>query len=310
MNYQLHFLRPEWFFALIPLVLLGYVLLQKQAIPHAWKLACDKHLLPHLIKTEGLGAQKRAYINLLAAAFFMILSLTGPAGEKLPTPTFHAVHPHLILMDLSQDMLKKNIEPNRLTRAKFKLHDIFQHPNKGQFGLIVYTSEPFTVSPLTFDAQTIDALIDQLNPSIMPVAGMNLADALTEGAQLMKQSGVSYGNILVLTGTPPSTRAIQAAKKLAGKQIHTSILPLTTSKAHRTAFHAFSKAGDGQTIAFTNTDKDIKQWLAEDTHRDTFQENLNDTIPLWRDDGRWLLIPALMLLLPIFRRRWLMRIQT
>ncbi|MDF1677754.1 MAG: VWA domain-containing protein [Legionellaceae bacterium] len=310
MNYQLHFLRPHWFLALIPLLLLGYMLLRQKPIPHAWHNVCDKHLLPHLIHIKGHGAQKRAFGYLLAAALCMIISLTGPAGKKLPTPTYHAVHPRLILLDLSQAMLKKDLTPNRLTRAKFKLHDLFQYRDKGQFGLIVYTGEPFVVSPLTLDAQTIDTLVDQLDPGIMPVGGTNLADALKEGGDLIKQSGATYGDLLVLTGTAPTKAAILAAKKLQHKHLRISILPLTTSQSNSASFKAFANAGDGQVIHFTNTESDIKQWLAESTSEETLQESLNNTIPLWRDDGRWFLIPAGLFLLPVFRRFWLMRIQS
>lgn len=309
MNYLLHFLRPYWFFALLPLVFIAFFLLRQRSIAHTWEAVCDKHLLPHLITHQGESAQKRALLYLLGAAFFMILSLAGPTGKKLPTPTYHSVHPHLIIMDLSQAMLKQDIKPNRLTRAKFKLHDLFQQPSKGQFGLIVYTGESFVVSPLTRDAQTIDALVDQLDPNIMPVGGMNLADALKEGRNLIQQSGVSYGDILILTGTAPSNAAILAAKKSFQKHIRTSILNLSASKTHSTAFNKLAKAGGGKNISFTNTEKDIQQWLNESALDEKFEENINNTIPIWRDDGRWLLIPALLCLLPIFRRFWLMRIQ-
>ena len=144
----------------------------------------------------------------------------------------------------------------------------------------------------------------------MPVGGMNLADALKEGERLIQQSGITYGDLLVLTGTPPSDAAIHAAKKLYQKHIRTSILMLTPSKAHQATFLAFAKAGGGDAIPFKNTEADLKQWLVEGTLEETFQENIDNTVPVWRDDGRWLLMPALLCLLPVFRRFWLMRIQS
>jgi Ca-activated chloride channel homolog len=308
MNYPLHFLRPFWFFAFIPLILLAYVLLRQKTVSHAWKSVCDQHLLPHLIQSEGVGASKRALFYLLFAALFMILSLAGPTWKKCPTPTYHTVHPRLILMDLSSDMLTEDLKPNRLTRAKFKLHDLFQYQNKGQFGLIVYTAEPFVVSPLTLDAQTIDALVDQLEPRIMPVGGSNLDEALKEGQKLIQQSGSAYADLLVLTGTPPSQKAINTVKKLAQRHIQTSILALTTSTKQLSTFTAFAKAGHGENILFSPKEKDIRQWLAQRSHEEIMQANVNNTVPVWRDDGRWFLMPVLLFLLPVFRRAWLIRI--
>ncbi len=308
---NLHFLRPIWFFALIPWLVLFYYLVREKALPEAWRGVCDPHLLPHLIQKESLGAKKRALLCLLGALFFMILSLTGPAFKKQPAPTFHAIHPRLILLDLSADMLNTDIKPNRLTRAKFKLHDLFQSQDAGQFGLIVYTGEPFVVSPLTLDAQTIDALVNQLDPSIMPVAGNHLVDALKEAKKLIAQSGVGYGDLLVITGTAPSQAAISMAKKLSKANLETSVLALIPPKTKNTAaFRAFAQAGKGQMLRFTHTDKDIKAWLKQASPDERLQADIMQSIPLWRDDGRWFLIPALLCLLPVFRRAWLLRIST
>lgn len=308
MNHTLHFLRPEWFWAFIPLFVIALLLLRQKPISHIWQTTCDKHLLPHLITFQGRSTRRRAQLYLLTATSFMILALTGPSLKALPTPTYAVVHPRLILLDLSNTMLQKDLKPNRLTRAKFKLHDVFQHQHKGQFGLMVYTGEPFVVSPLTSDAQTIDALVDQLNPDIMPVGGINLAEALKAGAELIQQSGYSYGDILVLTGTPPAQPAIEMAEKLSRQHIRISVLALTASKTSRALFTPLTKAGHGENIAFTNKDTDLKQWLAQKPFEDDFEENENYAIPTWRDDGRWLLIPAFLCLMPAFRRFWLLRI--
>ena len=69
-------------------------------------------------------------------------------------------------------------------------------------------------------------------------------------------------------------------------------------------------AGGGKSLSFTHTEEDIEQWLAQGSLEETFQENINHLIPVWRDDGRWLLIPALLFLTPVFRRAWLMSIRS
>lgn len=314
MNYTLHFLRPEWFWGFVPLLLIGALWLRQKSVSHAWRKQCDKHLLPHLVQSSGTKITNFSKILLLLSASFLLLCLTGPAGKKLAAPTYHTNHPRLILLDLSDDMLKTDLKPNRLTRAKFKLHDLFKkaQEDKGQFGLMVYTNEPFVVSPITQDAETIDALIHELSPAIMPVDGNSLSAAIQEGGALMEQSGIAQGSILVLTGMPPSKEAVQAALATHDKKnITLSILPITQSKTLEPAFQAFAKAGGGDLLKFTHNDKDIDTWLRQnrDYAHDT-QANDTYTIPLWRDDGRFFLIPALFCLIPVFRRNWLMRMFT
>ena len=310
MMYHVHFLHPAWFFALIPWVLLTWFSLRQKPFSHAWLAACDKHLLPHLLHMQTRGPHRRAQCYMLSALLFMILSLTGPSGKQLPTPVYHTTHPRVILLDLSDAILKTDLDPNRLTRAKFKLHDLFQHAKKDQFGLIVYTNEPFVVSPLTDDAQTIDALIHPIDPTIMPVGGMNLKAALLEGARLIHQTGASYGDLLILTGTPPNHAAIEAAQKLASQNIQTSVIPLTQQQAKDRTFDKLTQAGGGQTIPLSNTNADLNRWLRLRTLETNIQKHRNNTLPIWRDDGRWLLIPAFFCLLPAFRRRWLHRIRS
>lgn len=304
MNYQLHFLRPDWLFALIPLTLLAVIILRQKSAEHTWQAVCDTHLLPHLLETGAQAPKYRALLYLLLSAMFMILSLAGPAGKQLPVPVYEYLHPRVLVLDVSRDSLETDLKPNRLTRAKFKLHDLFQHQDKGQFGLVVYTEEPFVVSPITHDAQTIDALIDPISPTIMPIDGMNLERALLEAAQLIQQTGAPRGDLLVLTGSPPDASALHAAKKLADKHIRTSILPLTTSKTKHARFEKFARAGGGLAIPFSNTSTDLNTWLNHNQFEHSLKEKDNESIPTWRDDGRWLILPALILLLIAFRRNW------
>lgn len=309
MSYHLHFLRPDWFFALIPWGLLILLCLRQQSASHAWQRVCDPHLLPHLLEHGNQAPRRRAQVYFLSALCLIILSLTGPSGKRLPVPVYHPINPRVVVLDLSDTMLKTDLKPNRLTRAKFKLHDLFQKEDAGQFGLVVYTSEPFVVSPLTRDAHTIDSLIHSLDPSIMPVGGMDLKQALQEGARLIKQTQATQGTLLVLTGSAPSTEAIQTVKNLSHQHIQTSILPLTTSMTNHAAFKAFADAGDGQALRFTHTTNDLDQWLKNSGEEQMSGAQTDDAIPVWRDDGRWLLIPALLCLLPAFRRHWLLRIR-
>ncbi|NCT57578.1 MAG: VWA domain-containing protein [Legionella sp.] len=309
MTYQLHFLRPDWLLAIIPLAALGVLMLRQKSAGRAWQTACDAHLLPHLLDTQSQNPRQRAVLYLLGAALCMILALAGPSGTKLPVPIYEYLHPRVLLLDVSHESLTRDLKPDRLTRAKFKLHDLFQHQDKGQFGLIAYTEEPFVVSPITHDAQTIDALIDPITPDIMPIDGLNLERALQDAAHLIQQTGAGPGDILVLTGTAPSQAAIKTAKKLAAQHIYTSILPLTTTTNQSARFNQFAQAGHGLSIPFKNTTQDLDTWLNYHAFERSLKAKDHESMPMWRDDGRWLMIPALLLLLIAFRRDWTLRLR-
>ncbi|GGI84737.1 vWA domain-containing protein [Legionella impletisoli] len=306
---EFHFLRPYWLLAIIPLFILIRMILRNKQGLLAWSDVCDSHLLHYLMKTKQKSKRIASLWILFTSVLLMIVALAGPTWSRYPVPTFKHRLPRVIVLDMSHAMLENDLNPDRLTRAKFKLHDLFKYKDAGQFGLVVYTSEPFIVSPLTDDAETIDALLSSLTADIMPVPGQKLETALSQAAQLITQAGYHSGELLVLTGSPPSSAAIDEAKLLAADGIHTSILPITTTSTNP-MFKRFAHAGEGEVISFSNTSSDIEFWLKSTRDHQQYTANLKNDIPVWKDQGRWFLIPALILLLPAFRRGWLQRLTT
>jgi len=305
-----HFLRPLWFFAIIPLTLLAWQLFKRKSQVHAWSAVCDTHLLPWLLHSNGHNKRTRPLLLLLACALLIIISLAGPTWSRLPVPTYQQIQPRVLVLDMTPAMLTDDLSPDRLSRAKFKLHDLLQHRDAGQFGLIVYTGEAFVVSPLTDDGRTIDALLPSLTPAIMPVRGNRLETALVQAEKLFTQAGSESGEILVLTANPPSQSGIRETKRLASHGINTSVIPVMKQQTSSSSFELMAKAGHGHVISFTDTQADLDQWLAASQANQRFGINLQNDIPVWRDQGRWFLIPVLLLLLPLFRRGWLQRINT
>lgn len=277
---------------------------------HAWKTVCDSHLLPYLMQNKRHNRRILPLLLLLSCAVLMIVSLAGPTWSRLPVPAYQQIQPRVLVLDLSKDMLIRDLTPDRLSRAKFKLHDLLQKHDAGQFGLIVYTGEPFVVSPLTDDGQTIDELLSSLTPDIMPVDGNRLDSALLEAEKLIKQTGVNYGQVLVFTANKPTNLAINTAAKLAKHGIEVSIMPVVADMLSNRQFDALAKAGHGILLPFTDQIKDLDEWLATSNKHQHYTMQSQNDIPVWRDQGRWFLIPALCLMLPMFRRGWLQRINT
>lgn len=305
---EFHFLRPWWLMAIFPLI--GFTILLWRQTPklHAWGEVCDSHLLEHLLQKKGQDKRMFSLSFLLLSAFFMIFSIAGPTWYKLPVPTYKAIQPRVLVLDMSPNMMVSDLTPNRLTRAKFKLHDLFTRKDVGQFGLIVFTGEPFVVSPLTDDGQTISSLLSSLTPDIMPVGGQNLEAALNEANKLIQQAGYQEGQILVLTADTPSSKSIETAKKLAQHGVFSSIMPVKANKNLNPLFQQFASSGEGQLLVYSANSDDLDQWLNASSKKEAFELSTNDDIPLWRDEGRWFLILALLFLLPVFQRGWLQRV--
>ncbi len=300
-----HFLRPWCLLFIIPYLCLMVLLWRRSPKLHGWSEICDKHLLAHLPQSKGSQKQLNSILVLLFSFFFMIIALAGPSWHQLPVPTYKSIQPRVLLLDMSEHMMSKDLSPNRLSRAKFKLYDILAHKEVGQFGLIVYTSEPFVVSPLTDDGQTITSLLSVLTPEVLPVTGQKLESALSEANRLIKQAGYQQGQILVLTADTPSTAAINQAKNLAEEGVFSSIMPIRSDSDLNPLFQKFAQAGEGRLLPYRSDSSDLNGWLNKKQQQ--FIKNKHDEIPEWRDEGRWFLIPALLLFLPVFQRGWIRR---
>lgn len=300
-----HFLRPIWLLMLLPLLVLGWTLVRhRQGAAGQMEKICDPHLLPFLIHTKSFKTTSLNWLWLYIASVFMVMGLAGPAWKKLSVPTYQSIQPHVILLNMSEAMNDTDLPPNRLSRAKFKLHDLFSMPKiHGQFGLIAYTSEPFIVSPLTDDTHTLDALLPMLASEIMPVKGNKLVPALEEAKALIIQAGFNYGQFLVMTSIAPSEQAIQKVKALHQMGFTTSLLPILPPDSSLTpAFKAFANAGGGELLPFDNQAQVMQQWLHLNPYSAYFKKHHQTLFPEWQDEGWMCVILALFALAPLFRK--------
>ncbi|MCG9731213.1 VWA domain-containing protein [Shewanella sp. Isolate13] len=219
----MHFLRPEWFLALLPLALLLLLLLKSKAANSSW----NRYIAPHLAKVLVAGSIKKRNNNIgyLALAWFIaVFALSGPAFEKRALPVYESAQGRVIVMDMSLSMYANDLVPNRLTQAKFRATDLIDALSEGETGLIAYAGDAFTISPLTRDKATLLNLLPTLTPSIMPVRGSNLEAAITQAKSLLSQGGYIRGDIILFTDGVSTAQFKRAESILADSQYRLAIM--------------------------------------------------------------------------------------
>lgn len=200
MNWQdFHFLRPEWLWALIPLLALGWLLKRKWHNQSGWQQVLPGHLYQHLISNASQARQSRPWALLQLAWILATLALAGPTWQRLPQPVYQLQSGTVLLMDMSRSMYAEDLPPNRLTRAKYKAIDLLEQLGEGETGLVAYAGDAFVISPLTSDVQNLTALLPSLSPAIMPVAGSDPYLGLQKAIELLKNAGYQHGDIYWFT---------------------------------------------------------------------------------------------------------------
>ncbi len=309
---EFHFLRPYWFFAIIPISFIIYCLRHYVKKGNGWQQVIDPKLLNHLITQTQLRQNYWPLVLLSLIWLVSVLALAGPSWEKRNQPLYRNEAAKVILLDLSQSMLATDILPDRLTRAKYKVLDILNKYSEGQTGMVAFSSEAYTVSPLTNDTHTIALMLPDLSTNIMPVPGSNIGAALEKAESLLKQGNAKIGNIVLITDSPSNSIDLNIAAKIHADGYTISILGIGTTgdsaaPLNIPALEQLADLGGGRFSSFTNGDKDINYLLAPTLQNTAITEStLENTTNLWIDQGRWLLLLIIPFVLVAFRRGWFM----
>ncbi len=322
---EFHFIRPYWLLALIPAIAMTIFLLKNKLNQGNWSTVCDAELLPFILQQKPV-TQSRWTLSLGSiASLLVIIAIAGPTWERLPSPVFRNDAALVIALDLSKSMDATDIKPSRLSRARFKIADILKQRKDGQTALVVYAGDAFTVTPLTEDTETIISQLSALTTAIMPSPGSNTSLALEKSVELLKQSGLQSGDILLVTDEVNYDQAIDAVESL--NAYHLSILGVGTTagapikiasggflkdrqgnivlaKLNSHELSQLSNKGGGIYITLTDDDSDIDR-LVKQFDRPTEKQGSVDNnllIEQWDEKGPWLLLLALPLVALQFRK--------
>jgi len=155
--------------------------------------------------------------------------LAGPSWQRAPSVAYRGNNAWMLVLDLSPSMMAADLTPNRITRARYALDDLLNAAQDARVGLVAFSDEPYTVTPLTDDVATIRALLPPLSPDIMPSAGDNLAPALEQAGTLIQQGGGKDAQVVVLTdGFSDPAAAFAAARKLQSQHITVNVVGIGT----------------------------------------------------------------------------------
>lgn len=321
----LHFLRPYWLWAFLPLLFMIWALYRQKPKQTAWETICDPHLLSAQLVTAGKD-QSRGPIWILALCWLLAcIALSGPTWTRQVISVYQPLNSRILALDLSAAMQTPDLQPSRWQRAIYKTMDLLTQWQTGQTGMVVFTNEAYLVSPLTEDTHTISNLASSLKPTLMPVGGQNIQAALLKAASLLEQTAVRDGKIIVMTCGPASKADMQTAQDLHQRGINIYVIAVGTAQGAPTALPTgdfarsrkgellmnpvalkslkqLAAAGGGSLIEFSTDGSDIKKLNQQiDVDWQTKAKQMKDqTIVIWKDQGRWfavLLLPLVMYLL-------------
>lgn len=324
LDFSLHFLRPWWGLALLPLPFAIWLLARSGGGRAALARLVDAALLPHLVHDTGM--HRRFALSLFALAWVLaVAALSGPAWQKMPAPLYVNGAARVVALSLSDDMLAQDMPPDRMTRARFAVHDLLDDSGGARTALVAYAGAAFTVAPLTDDKHTVLNLLGALQPDVMPAPGNDAAAGIEKSVALLEQSHVKGGEIVLVTDTADDA-AVAAAKAARSRGIRVDVLGIGTAQgapvpqhnggfasgthgvlmARRddAALRAVARAGGGRYVVLNDAGTSVAK-LGKPA-AEAGGASQGERAQIWRDGGIWLLPGLLLLGALAFRRGWLL----
>ena len=295
-----HFLRPYWLIGLILPVLIYLQSYSQQKAESAWSKVCDENLLDFLLIKSNGEKRKWPMISAVVAVLFLVVALAGPTWSKKSNPALSVENPVMIMLNMSGDMWQKDVSPSRIERAKYVIKDLVKTLKNTESGLIVYSKEPFMITPLTEDAAIIDNLLPALEMNIMPENGDRLDRAIDLAVERMQEAALPSGNIVVLTANVGERfdAALESASKAAAVGYDVDIVNMSSQNNDKLKMVA--EKGRGLYISYNKGLNLLIKKINDITAKEIKQSQNMQTV--WNDMGWYFLWLPALLLLGYFRR--------
>ena len=176
-QYQLEEKVWFWVLAIIPLILLSFLVLQ------FWKFRlqkrfADKKTLKKLSPNQSLFKSiLKILVLCMAFACFAIALVNPKIGTKLETVKREGVD-IVFAIDVSKSMLAEDVAPNRLEKSKQLVTQIINNLASDRVGIIAYAGKAFPQLPITTDYASAKMFLQNMNTDMLSSQGTAINEAI------------------------------------------------------------------------------------------------------------------------------------
>jgi len=195
----------------------------------------------------------------------LVIALLGPSFGDTSREIKSIGKDIVICVDLSESMNAFDIQPTRLEKVKFELKNLVNAFSSDRIGLIIFSSEAFVQSPLTYDQSALNMFIDVLNTSLVPNTGTDFGPPLRMALDKLagEESNVVQRKskiiILISDGEDFGENTTEVASSIADENIKLYTLGIGTSAGGRIrTSYGFKTDRNGQIVISRLKDRELK----------------------------------------------------
>lgn len=222
---MIRFQHPEylWWLAAVPVLVLVFVLLV------LWRARVLKKIGDPAVSTAQFlgripGRLALKAVLLLSALALVTIGAANLQGGGHPEQVQRRGVDVIVALDVSKSMLAQDLQPNRLTRAKQFVERLLDKLRNDRVGLIIFAGRAYLQVPLTVDYSSVQLMLQNANPSLVPTQGTVIGDAIELAKKSFSQKERKHKALIIISdGEDHDEKAAREAKAAAdeGIIIHT-----------------------------------------------------------------------------------------
>lgn len=158
-----------------------------------WRFFFNQKLPVALIQ-RTLKTSPAAWLRLVPEILFMLvlalllIALARPQKTNEKVEQFTEGIDIMLVLDISQSMQFEDFEPNRLEAAKQVARDFVKGRKQDRIGLVVFSGDAYSLSPLTTDYELLFSYLDDVNFEMIENRGTAIGSALAVATNRMRES--------------------------------------------------------------------------------------------------------------------------
>lgn len=241
-------------FATLPFMLLlavVYFISRKKKLKRLGDTNLVKQLTPYSSRRKRIV---KLVIFLIGFSSLILALCNLQTGSKL-TEVKREGADIIVCLDVSNSMLAQDLNPNRLTRAKYALEKMIDLLEGDRLGLVIFAGEAYVQLPITTDYNAAKMFLESIGPGMVPVQGTNLAEAIKKASEsFSNDEGKNRAIILITDGENHESEAIEAAAEAGKKGIMINTIGIGSQNGvpiplvENGVIKGYRKDKEGQTI--------------------------------------------------------------
>lgn len=132
----------------------------------------------------------------------------------------------VLVLDVSNSMLTRDVGPDRLTHLKSSARSIVTRLAGTPVGIVVFAGRAYALSPPTTDPEALDLYLSALDPQMVTQTGTSLSAAVRQSVGLLTTTRERAGSVVLISDgnaqeTPADLDAATGIAERAGVRVYT-----------------------------------------------------------------------------------------